>query len=603
MTEESQSQPASTLTRMLTDSSDDALLHRALELPRRFPDHIQMTDTVGLVRKSKYVFADNEPIGEGGTAIVFSVRDTELNALRALKVLLVDTEQDQDALRRWQHEREVLLHLEQIDASGVPTVFDVGSIEGLPAIVMQSIEGYTLHERLASSTWSPKEPSSISVERRFVEAVQITLGLCKTMSQIERGLDGPTSAEPVHGDVKPSNIKLQGFASIDDTTIPDTLKVWLLDFGEASLHLGSPTHGITPGYASPEQVERFMAGGGMTNGGASEQVSPLSDQFQIGVLLQQMLLLIKRSRTALKKSPWSLKSRLHGLAVVGQRMTARQPADRYPSFRAVVEAIEASRAAPARRLRFSIGLAAVIMLAVSVVGVGGYLAGQADRPNALVASHEPISSETRSSEIRQQWLRWLRDHNTASLAQLQKELTIQYERWRHSLGDDNADQLRDALADRITFINGGKYELAMDNVRLKDFNPKYRKPELLGYRIFVEIDEKLVSEATVLIGNQGTLTFTGGSVLTFEWSPGQAIALSIADHTQRLPTQSDLEFALRSIPFPLNSSHYGSAHRANEAGGALAILLATNLIEYRGKYFTGKIEGTLLGELTLRKLD
>src|SRR5690606_23593884 len=139
---------------------------------------------------TKYVFESDTLIGEGGTAIVYKVRDTQLNVSRALKVLLVDLSADQNAKQRWQREQEFLLFLEEVDAPCVPTIYEVGVVDGLPVIVMQFLNGKMLESILQEWEAEPVPKSANDVRNHLQRILGIVYQLAGSLAHIERHVAG-----------------------------------------------------------------------------------------------------------------------------------------------------------------------------------------------------------------------------------------------------------------------------------------------------------------------------------------------------------------------------------------------------------------------------
>jgi len=230
--------PDSTLTKLMRSSAEDEVLHRALRLPARYPGKIALTDANGCEIETKYKFISSDPIGEGGTALVFQVRDMQLNVVRALKVLLVDFKSSPAAEERWRRERELLLALEKVDAPCVPTIFDVGLADGLPVIVMQFVDGVTLSNKLAelNQRSGVLSQNSIYLEKYLRFVVSVIRPLASSLAHIENHFAGTGNQGFAHGDLKPSNIVIDERSSDSgNETSLEIGHVWLLDFGEASV--------------------------------------------------------------------------------------------------------------------------------------------------------------------------------------------------------------------------------------------------------------------------------------------------------------------------------------------------------------------------------
>jgi serine/threonine protein kinase/WD40 repeat protein len=180
-------------------------------------------------------------LGTGGMGEVYSARDTKLNRLVAIKVLLPTLANDPDRLARFSREAQLLASLNHPHIAQIHGFENAG---GLNALVMELVEGSTLADRITHG--------AIPIDEALVIAQQIAEAL---EAAHEQGI--------IHRDLKPANIKVR----------PDGM-VKVLDFGlakalgsEVTATLGisqSPTAAIgdsrvgvilgTAAYMSPEQV-------------------------------------------------------------------------------------------------------------------------------------------------------------------------------------------------------------------------------------------------------------------------------------------------------------------------------------------------------------
>src|SRR5579872_2440602 len=195
-------------------------------------------------------------IGKGGMGEVYRARDTRLGRTVAIKVLPAEFSAQEERLRRFEQEAQVLGALNH---PNLLAIHDVGSQNGTHFLVSELLEGESLGERL--------QQGALPVRKAMDLGVQIAKGLAAAH---EKGI--------VHRDIKPDNI----FLTRDG-------RIKILDFGLAKLIQPkesfatlAPTVTIagvamgTVGYMSPEQV-RGLA------------VDHRADIFAFGAILYEML--------------------------------------------------------------------------------------------------------------------------------------------------------------------------------------------------------------------------------------------------------------------------------------------------------------------------
>ena len=201
------------------------------------------------------------PLGKGGMGEVYRARDTRLKRDVALKILPASFAADAERLARFQREAEVLASLNHPHVAGI---YGLEESDGKRALVLELVEGETLHERLARGAVPVREALSLA-------------------RQIAAALDAAHQRGIVHRDLKPANIKI---------TPDGTVKV--LDVGLAKLaeRDGSPREAPdsspvtalsmpgavmgTAAYMSPEQAR-------------GEEVDRRSDIWAFGCVLFEML--------------------------------------------------------------------------------------------------------------------------------------------------------------------------------------------------------------------------------------------------------------------------------------------------------------------------
>ncbi|HEX6272989.1 MAG TPA: protein kinase [Polyangiaceae bacterium] len=319
-------------------------------------------------------FEVRDLLGEGGMGSVFAAQDRGLGRIVALKRLREGLEKDTGALRRFVLEAQIGAQLEH------PNIVPLYSFErgatGSPAIAMQLLEGMTMDDYIQAAAKAPAEARSFRGEYSLKERVGTLLGVGEAIHFAhERGV--------IHRDLKPHNVMLGRYR-----------EVYVMDWGLARV-VGSPidmareqrqsmvpepaaaapsdvdkeTLGTLPTVASFEGAEENPSSSGSMGTrqgevmgtaqymppeqalGLIDQLGPASDQYSLGVILQELATLKPaRSHTnammALTQAlqnhlaePIDLDGRaLHpALLAIIERATKRAPEDRYPTVRDMTE--------------------------------------------------------------------------------------------------------------------------------------------------------------------------------------------------------------------------------------------------------------------------
>jgi eukaryotic-like serine/threonine-protein kinase len=188
-------------------------------------------------------------VARGGMGEVYRATDSVLNRPVAVKVLSERYAREPEVRARFQ--REAMTAARLSGTRHVITVFDVGEHDDRPLIVMEYLEGGSLHDRL---------------QRGSVAADQAL----EWLAQTAHALDRAHAQGVVHRDVKPANLLLDRDENVH-----------VSDFGIASaagldtLTLPGTVLG-TAGYLSPEQAR-------------GEPASAASDRYALGAVAFELL--------------------------------------------------------------------------------------------------------------------------------------------------------------------------------------------------------------------------------------------------------------------------------------------------------------------------
>nr|HEX4312960.1 serine/threonine-protein kinase [Kofleriaceae bacterium] len=197
-----------------------------------------------------------EQLGHGGMGAVYLGEHVRAHTKVAVKVLHAHISEDEEQVARFFNEAKIV---GKIKHAGIVQIFDSGKHEGHAYLIMELLDGESLHARLKRGALAlPK--------------------LADVAQQIASVLDATHRAGITHRDLKPENIYL-----VPDAERASGERVKVLDFGIAKLSGtlagGAPkTHGTmgTPAYMAPEQW------------GDSSAVDGRADAYSLGCVAFEM---------------------------------------------------------------------------------------------------------------------------------------------------------------------------------------------------------------------------------------------------------------------------------------------------------------------------
>ncbi len=241
-------------------------------------------------------------IARGGMGVVYRATQLALDRPVALKVIARQYAGDDAFRERFLRESRLAAKL---DHPAVVPVYDAREEDGELIVAMRLVEAGDLKKRIREQ--GPLPPA---------EAVDL-------LAQVADALDAAHAAGIVHRDVKPHNILLEGE------------RAYLTDFGlakalgDSDVLSGASIVG-TVEYMSPEQWR-------------GERIGPAADVYSLGCVLYECLTgVVPYARGEGDAEPQMPR----GLDRVVERAVAKDPADRYPTAAALIEAARAHVDAP-----------------------------------------------------------------------------------------------------------------------------------------------------------------------------------------------------------------------------------------------------------------
>ena len=278
-------------------------------------------------------------LGRGGMSVVYLAEDLRLKRHVALKLLTPALAEDERFRERFLSESELAASL---DHANVIPIYEAGEADGQLYIAMRYVEGSDLKARLGDGPLSDEETVAVA-------------------AQVGGALDAAHERGLVHGDVKPSNVLIDGHGH-----------VYLADFG-LTKRLGDERSPAGDGqlmgtidYVAPEQIR-------------GEPVDGRADIYSLGCLLYECL----TGRQPFKRGNDAAVLYAHledeppttgGAAdPVIAKALAKTPDDRYQTCAELVEAARDAFEVAAPRSSRRLSAIAVVAVATAVASLVAFV--------------------------------------------------------------------------------------------------------------------------------------------------------------------------------------------------------------------------------------
>lgn|SRR5881394_681741 len=290
---------------------------------------------IGTVLSGRYRL--EAKLGSGGMSTVYLARDETLDRSVAVKVMHREMSEQEDQLQRFRQEARAVAKLTH---PNVVAVIDAGEDGGHPYIVFEYVKGETLKQRIGRA-------GALDTQEAIAYAIEVA-----------RGLSVAHSRKMVHRDIKPQNVLIdeEGRAKLTDFGISRQLE-------QDGVTATGRVLGTTD-YVAPEQA-------------MGKEVDPRSDIYSLGVVLYEMLVgqvpfhadsqvgvAMKHVNEELPDVQRRRPEASAAVALVVERATAKDPAERYQTVGEMIDDLETALEVEAARAGSTTGEATSVLDAV-----------------------------------------------------------------------------------------------------------------------------------------------------------------------------------------------------------------------------------------------
>ena len=244
-------------------------------------------------------------LGRGGMGGVYMGRDKMLDRPVAVKVMLREYGSDADFVERFKKEAQACARLVH---PNIAQVYSYGIADGMPYIAMELVAGGSLDAIMRNQGANTDVPRIMKLCEQVAQALRCAA---------DQGL--------VHGDVKPENVLLDANGNAK-----------LVDFGLSAMQKDTDEIWGTPYYIAPEKVKK-------------EPVDYRADMYSLGGTIYHALTgvapfegddanaVVRKRFEAPPKKPSEVRPGISPqIDYLVMKMLALNPADRYPSFEALL---------------------------------------------------------------------------------------------------------------------------------------------------------------------------------------------------------------------------------------------------------------------------